>query len=63
MNEETPRIVNQRDTYQIEGYTRENKRKQSSFIENGYVWCAPFKMETESEENEPVSILHCESYS
>jgi len=48
------RTINQRDTYQIEGYTRENKRKQSSFIENGYVWCAPFKMETESVENEPV---------
>ena len=48
------RTVNQRDTYQIRGYTREKERKQSSFIENGYVWCAPFKMETESVENEPV---------
>jgi DNA (cytosine-5)-methyltransferase 1 len=46
--------VNQRDTYQIEGYVKDDKRKQSSFIENGYVWCAPFKMETECVENEPV---------
>ena len=39
------RTVNQRDTYQIRGYIRETKRKYSSFIENGYVWYAPFKIE------------------
>jgi DNA (cytosine-5)-methyltransferase 1 len=54
------RTVNQRDTYQVEGYTRE-KRKQSSFIENGYVWCAPFKLETQSVENEPVYNFEVEN--
>lgn len=48
------RTVNQRDTYQVEGYTRENSRKFYSFIENGYVWYAPFKIEKEHIENEPV---------
>jgi site-specific DNA-cytosine methylase len=37
------RIVNQRDTYSIRGVlTRE--RKISSFIEDNYVWFAPFKI-------------------
>jgi hypothetical protein len=38
------RIVNQRDTYCVRGYVKENKRNYSSFIENGYVWYAPFKI-------------------
>ena len=48
------RTVNQRDTYQIRGYVKDDKRTYSSFIEDGYVWYAPFKMETEHIENEPV---------
>jgi len=55
------RIVNQRDTYQVEGYTKENKRKQSSFIENGYVWYAPFKLESQCVENEPVYNFEVEN--
>ena len=36
------RTVNQRDTYCVRGYEKELLRKQSSFIENDYVWYAPF---------------------
>ena len=36
------RTVNQRDTYTVRGYDKELLRKQSSFIENDYVWYAPF---------------------
>ena len=39
------RTVNQRDTYSVEGYIREKNRKYSSFIKDGYVWYAPFKIE------------------
>ena len=55
------RTVNQRDTYQIQGYIKENKREYSSFIENGYVWYAPFKLETQSVENEPVYNFEVEN--
>jgi len=55
------RTVNQRDTYQIRGYTRETVRKQSSFIENGYVWYAPFKIEKADVENEPVYNFEVEN--
>jgi len=61
------RTVNQRDTYCVSGYTRENKRQQSSFIENGYVWYAPFKIEKqekqekqENEENENIQVYNFE---
>ncbi len=37
------RIVNQRDTYCIRGVLL-RKRNVSSFIEDNYVWCAPFKL-------------------
>jgi len=53
--------VNQRDTYHIRGYTRETDRKQSSFIENGYVWYAPFKIEKSDVENEPVYNFEVEN--
>ena len=55
------RIVNQRDTYHIRGYTRKTVRKQSSFIENGYVWYTPFKIEKEDVENEPVYNFEVEN--
>ena len=55
------RTVNQRDTYHIRGYTRETVRKQSSFIENGYVWYAPFKIEKADVENEPVYNFEVEN--
>ena len=55
------RTVNQRDTYCVSGYTRKNKRQQSSFIENGYVWCAPFKLETQCVEIEPVYNFEVEN--
>jgi DNA-cytosine methyltransferase len=55
------RTVNQRDTYHIRGYTRETDRKQSSFIENGYVWYAPFKIENGDVENEPVYNFEVEN--
>lgn len=55
------RTVNQRDTYHIRGYTRETVRKQSSFIENGYVWYAPFKIEKANVENEPVYNFEVEN--
>jgi len=59
------RTVNQRDTYRISGYTREIVRKQSSFIENGYVWYVPFKIETSPVQNVPVynfEVEHDNSY-
>jgi DNA (cytosine-5)-methyltransferase 1 len=55
------RTVNQRDTYQIEGYVREKKREYSSFIEDGYAWFAPFKMEKIEIENEPVFNFEVEN--
>ena len=55
------RTVNQRDTYQIRGYIRETKRKYSSFIENGYVWYAPFKIEKTNVENEIVYNFEVEN--
>lgn len=45
--------VNHRDTYQMEGYITE-KKNNGYFIENVYVWYAPFKIETEHIENELV---------
>jgi DNA (cytosine-5)-methyltransferase 1 len=48
------RMVNQRDTYHIRGYTKENKKNTSSFIEDGYVWYAPFKIEKRYVEKENV---------
>jgi len=54
------RTVNQRDTYQIEGYVKENKRKYSSFIENGYVWYAPFKTEIKDTETEIEKVYNFE---
>jgi len=59
------RTVNQIDTYHIRGYVKENKIKYSSFIENGYVWYAPFKIETKYVENEIVynfEVEHDNSY-
>jgi len=55
------RTVNQRYTYQIEGYIRETDRKQPSFIENGYVWYAPFKIEKTNVENEIVYNFEVEN--
>jgi len=40
------RVVNQRDTYTVRGYDKELLRKQSSFIEDGYVWYSPFSIES-----------------
>jgi len=47
------RNVNQRNTYQLEGYLKKIK-KQHSFIEDGYAWFALFKIENFKVENEPV---------
>jgi len=55
------RTVNQRDTYHISGYIKENKRKHTSFIENGYVWYKPFKIEKAYVENEPVYNFEVEN--
>ena len=52
------RTVNQRDTYCVRGYSRETLRRQSAFIENGYVWYPPFKLETEDIEN--ISVYNFE---
>ena len=58
------RTVNQRDTYCVSGYVKENKRNYSSFIENGYVWYAPFKIEKqeqdENEEKENIQVYNFE---
>lgn len=59
------RTVNQRDTYCIRGYEKDLLRKQSSFIENGYVWYAPFKIDKEEMNNIPVynfEVEHDNSY-
>jgi len=55
------RTVNQRDTYHIRGYVKETKRKHTSFIENGYVWYAPFKIEKADVKNEPVYNFEVEN--
>lgn len=55
------RTVNQRDTYHIRGYIRQTVRNQSSFIENGYVWYAPFSIEKNTVENEPVYNFEVEN--
>jgi DNA (cytosine-5)-methyltransferase 1 len=55
------RKVNQRDTYHIRGYIKETKRKYTSFIEKGYVWYAPFKIEKADVENEPVYNFEVEN--
>lgn len=58
------RTVNQRDTYRIRGCI-EGCGRYSSFIEGGYVWYAPFKIETSSVENVPVynfEVEHDNSY-
>jgi len=54
------RTVNQRDTYQIRGYIKKNKRKYSSFIENGYVWYAPFKQEVKEDINSGIPVYNFE---
>lgn len=59
------RTVNQRDTYSVRGYVREIIKKQGSFIEDGYVWYAPFKNDKQHVENEPVynfEVEHDNSY-
>tara|TARA_B100000902_G_C27310367_1_gene918042 strand:+ start:86 stop:2626 length:2541 start_codon:yes stop_codon:yes gene_type:complete len=55
------RTVNQRDTYHIRGYIKETVKKFSSFIDNGYVWYAPFKIEKSVVENEPVYNFEVEN--
>lgn len=52
------RKVNQRDTYCVRGYTRETLRQQPAFIENGYVWYPPFKLEKDHIEN--ISVYNFE---
>ena len=39
------RTVNQKDTYVIGGYCRDLEKNSLAFIEDGYVWYAPFKIE------------------
>ena len=55
------RTVNQRDLYQVQGYIKETKRQQSSFIEDDYAWFAPFKMEKIELENECVFNFEVEN--
>jgi len=55
------RTVNQRDTYCVRGYEKELLRKQSSFIENGYVWYPPFKIGKTEIENIPVYNFEVEN--
>ena len=47
------RVVNQRDTYEIT-ICRNNTRINSTFIDNNYLWYAPFKITTRETRNEPV---------
>ena len=55
------RTVNQRDTYVIGGYCRDLERNSLAFIEGGYVWYAPFKIEKFKVENEPVYNFEVEN--
>ena len=55
------RTVNQRDTYCVRGYTRKMLRNQSSFIENGYAWYPPFKIEKQETENTSVYNFEVEN--
>lgn len=55
------RTVNQRDTYVIGGYCRDLEKNSLAFIEDGYVWYAPFKIEKFKVENEPVYNFEVES--
>ena len=55
------KTVNQRVSYTVNGYIKENMRKYSSFIENGYVWYATCKIEKADVENEPVYNFEVEN--
>jgi DNA (cytosine-5)-methyltransferase 1 len=55
------RIVNQKDTYCISGYTRDKLHPVSSFIEDNYVWFPLHKMDSYSVENEPVYNFEVEN--
>jgi DNA (cytosine-5)-methyltransferase 1 len=48
------RVVNQRDTYCVSGYTRELMRKQAAFIQDGYVWFPLFDILSENINDIPV---------
>jgi len=53
------RIVNQRDTYEVE-VLLEKKRTTSSFIEGNYMWVASQKITILSATTEPVSVYNFE---
>ncbi|MAF36288.1 hypothetical protein CL622_04180 [archaeon] len=53
--------VSQRDVYHIRGYIKKTVRKQFSFIENGYAWYAPCKIEKAYVENESVYNFEVEN--
>ena len=55
------RTVNQKDTYVIGGYFRDLEKNSLAFIEGGYVWYAPFKIEKFKVENEPVYNFEVEN--
>ncbi len=55
------RTVNQRDTYTVGGYCRNLNKTILSFIEDGYVWYAPFKIETYNVEHVPVYNFEVEN--
>lgn len=48
------RLVNQRDTYCVSGYTRQLMRKQIAFIEDGYGWFPLFDILSETINDEIV---------
>lgn len=55
------RTVNQRDTYTISGYVQENRRKFSSFVDEGYAWYALSDIDMYEVENEPVYNFEVEN--
>ena len=55
------RTVNQRNTYCVRGYERDMLRKQSSFIEDDYVWYAPANIKVHHVENESVYNFEVEN--
>lgn len=54
------RVVNQRDTYQITIHS-DVQRNYSTFIENNYIWYAPFRIVTKETQNEQVYNFEVET--
>lgn len=48
------RVVNQRDTYELEGSFTKQRVVQTGFLENGYVWCKGYSIAKQHVEDKTV---------